>query len=175
MYRIALQRFFFSLLVVLAISGFMLPQGIVEGRPLVVGDSVFTSRTNNALNLLNEKSLSGWDVVCKYVGKIKQYHRSGMNVYAIPPTFEVGEDTFRASVTWYASAIAHDAYHSKLYFEYLEKHGSVPHEVWTGNDAEMQCLEFQIQILEEIGAPQSEIKYAKSLVGTNWWDGERNW
>lgn len=98
-----------------------------------------------------------------------------MNVYNDPPTFEVGEATYMATVTCYAIAIAHDAYHSKLYFDYWEVHGKVPADVWAAEKAEMQCLEFQINTLIQIEAPQSEIDYAKSLYGTNWGESERTW
>ena len=53
--------------------------------------------------------------------------------------------------------------------------GFVPRDIWSGEKAEMQCLEFQISFLEEIGAPEHEIEYAKSLRGTNCWDAPRSW
>jgi len=98
-----------------------------------------------------------------------------MSAYDKPPTFLVGDATSQASTTWYASSIVHDSYHSKLYNDYRETHQSVPGSVWTGDEAEMMCLEFQISFLEEIGAPTYEIDYAKSLRGANWWAVPWDW
>jgi hypothetical protein len=144
-------------------------------RPEIKGDSLFYQKTSDALKLLEDFSHDAWQTVCNYVPRIKQFHRSGMNVYETPPVFEVGEATYMASTTWYASAIAHDAYHSKLYFDYKRVNGLVPADIWTGEKAEMKCLEFQISTLIQIHAPQFEIDYARSLRGTNWWNEERTW
>ena len=115
-------------------------------------------------------------MVVKYIGIIQQGAISGMEAYDNPPTFVVGDDSSQASVTWYASDIVHDAYHSKLYNDYLNVYGTpVPVGIWTGENAEMACLNLQISFLEEVGAPDSEIAYAKSLIGTDWWDITRTW
>ncbi len=53
------------------------------------------------------------------------------------------------SVTWCASVIAHDSFHSKLYHDYLKSHGGlVPYDIWTGAAAEKQCLVHQTNVLE---------------------------
>lgn len=142
----------------------------------IEGDALFISNTLKALYRLCECVSSDDACMQHYVGRIKQGERSGMAAYENPPTFYVGNKTAQASVSWYASAIAHDAYHSKLYHDYKDAYGGrVPDLVWSGYDAEMRCLEYQIGILEKIGAPKAEIDYAKSLRGTNWWDAAVTW
>jgi hypothetical protein len=141
----------------------------------IKGDNIFTENTTKALELLNSKSKEKYDVVLNYVKRISQAKSSGMAAYEAVPTFYVGNATSIASTTWYASAIAHDSYHSKLYHDYKRIKGSVPDKIWTGYDAEMKCLEYQIITLEEIDAPKIEVDYAKSLRGKNWWDGSVTW
>ena len=134
----------------------------------IIGDESFTQNTKNALDVI-KSSNSSHKLVMRYICIIQQNSYSGMRAYDNPPSFQVGNATYTASTTWYASAIVHDAYHSKLYHDYLETHDKVPDDVWTGYNAEMQCLSVQISFLKEIGAPQNEIDYAESLYGTNWW------
>jgi hypothetical protein len=137
----------------------------------ISGDKAFVQRTKAALQLLKKKTPEKYAIVLKYVGKIQQHTYSGMAASENPPTYKVGSQTSNASLTWYASTIVHDAYHSKLYYDYLYTHKeAVPDEVWTGMDAEMHCLDIQIKTLEKIKAPTYEIKYARSLRGSNWWD-----
>lgn len=141
----------------------------------IVGDAGFTQNTERALDIIRG-SKSGYELVMNYIGVIKQVPQgSGMWAEEIPPTFQVGDVTSNDSETWYASSIVHDAYHSKLYHDYLQEHDTVPDDIWTGENAEMQCLTVQINFLKEIGAPQYEIDYAESMYGENWWSGEVYW
>lgn len=142
---------------------------------LVKGDKTFVDHTLKSLKIMFDNSRENFEIVHKYVGKIEQGDKSGMAAYEEPPTFYVGNPTSNASTTWYASAIAHDSFHSKLYHDYEDIHGTVPNEVWGGYEPEMRCLEYQIGVLERVGASQSEVEYAKSLRGTNWWDGAVTW
>jgi hypothetical protein len=137
----------------------------------ITGDKNFITKTKAALKLLQEKAPDAYKITVTYIGRIQQHNFSGMAAYETPPTYKVGASTVNASLTWYASTIAHDAYHSKLYHDYVYTYKeAVPNEVWTGMDAEMKCLEIQIQALESMGASASEIEYARSLRGKNWWD-----
>jgi len=142
---------------------------------IIEGDAEFVKNTENALSLIKEKSPEHNAIVEKYIGKIQLHTFSGMAAYDDPPTFLVGSSISNASVTYYASSIVHDANHSKLYNDYQSQYGYVPDEIWTGYDPEQECLAVQIIFLEKINAPQSEIDYAKSLIGENWWDGPRDW
>ncbi|MDR1914887.1 MAG: copper amine oxidase N-terminal domain-containing protein, partial [Clostridiales bacterium] len=117
----------------------------------IEGDAVFTKNTQDALDLIEEKSIASYKMVTKYIGIIRQSSYSGMAANYSPPTYLVGE-TANSETVWYASTIVHDSYHSKLYHDYLAQHGNVPDDIWMGATAEGQCLEIQIAFLEEIGA-----------------------
>ena len=140
----------------------------------IEGDARFVAYTQRALNVIRH-SPSAYATVLRYIGIIRQGDASGMWAWLEPPTFVVGTATYTASTSWYASAILHDAIHSKQYHNHLARYGYVPSEVWTGYYAEMEALEIQTEFLRLIGAPAHEIRWAESLIGEVWWDGTPWW
>lgn len=159
-----------------------MPKTTVDGIVLE-GSNAFISRTTEAVTLLcNSKSFGG---VKKYVGRIKESERSGMRAYDKPPTYEVGESTSTANVIWYASTIAHDTYHSKLYHEAGLRNGKVPDEAWTGPTAEAVCNEFQKKVLQELRPKNPSVvdhylKYLQGIIDkkTDYYSGDyekRDW
>jgi hypothetical protein len=125
----------------------------------VRGGFEFLHRTREALTLLRPTSV--FAEIQSNVGSIRQGRRSGMKAWAKEPTFVVGKRTWRHSALWYAGAIAHDAYHAKLYAEAKQaSRGVEPHaNCWTGTEAERQCLAFQRQVLLELRADSKIISY----------------
>ncbi len=115
----------------------------------IVGTDKFISRTKQALALL--KGTSFFSEITRYIGVIKEERRSGVCIFSVKPTFEVGAKTWQSPLVWYAGAIAHDACHSKLYFEEKAKRWlSVPLKAWMGAEAEKKCFLYQIAVLEEL-------------------------
>ena len=133
------------------------------------GNKRFVTQTKRALGLLKTRSNRIYkNVVLPYVKKIKAHKTSGMNVFAKVPTYEVGSKTAFASSRWYASTIAHDAYHSKLYSDYKNKHaGRVPRKAFASQKAELQCIKFQIKVAKKIGVSAADIRHLKSLDGSH--------
>ena len=125
----------------------------------VRGSAAFRARTREALELLRESALFG--AVRDHIAVIRQGRRSGMKALAKKPTFTVGVATWTHSAVWYAGAIAHDAYHAKLYRDAKDGHRSREPDsnVWTGTEAEKQCLAFQRQVLLELNADEKIIAY----------------
>jgi len=151
------------------------PQKPVWTETTITGDANFTKKTQKAMDLI-KKSQFGYELATSYIAVIEQSTYSGMRAYDNPPTYQVGEATYNASTTWYASTIIHDAFHSKLYFDSLEEYGYVNSDMWTGQIPEMMCLSAQIDFLKEIGAPRNEIDYAISIIDSHYWDiGDRWW
>lgn len=114
-------------------------------------NTAFISATTDALHLL-EKS-QNFLTAKPYIGIIQEGDHSGMSAWLTPPTYSVNKTTWSAENLWYASTIAHDAYHSYLYHKYLEQHPgetSVPADVWTGKQAEIDCMTYQKKVLDEI-------------------------
>jgi len=128
------------------------------------------------------------NVIPRYIAVIQQGKRSGMKAAAEKPTFVVGKRTWNHSALWYAGAIAHDCYHSKLYHEALAiAGGKPPADCWTGTSAEKKCLNFQIEVMESLDADEETVAYLKQVEknptyqGHNrswrvWWDyWQRRW
>jgi hypothetical protein len=79
----------------------------------VRGSREFAMRTREALALL--RTSSQYELIRSHIRIIRQARRSGMKAWIDQPTFQVGAATWQHSPLWYACAIAHDAYHAKLY------------------------------------------------------------
>jgi hypothetical protein len=125
----------------------------------VRGRAAFRARTREALELLHLSPMFG--AARDHISVVRQGRRSGMNAWAVKPTFTVGKATWSHSALWYAGAIAHDAYHSKLYSDAKDgKRGKEPdNDAWTGVEAEKQCLAFQRRVLLELNADEKIIAY----------------
>lgn len=133
-----------------------------------MGDSVCVSKTTEALDLLRTKAPSHYLNVTQYIGIIEcVVLGSGIFAYENPPRYAVGNATRDYSRVWYAGTIVHDPVHSRLYNKYLAAHPgqAVPDDVWvgTGASAEKTSLAVQAVALEQMGAPQSDIDYLRSL------------
>jgi hypothetical protein len=128
----------------------------------VIGSADFIARTAEALDLLG--ATAHYRDIERYVAVIKQGRRSGMHANATKPTFVVGKRTWSHSPLWYAGAIAHDAYHSKLYHDgKAATGGEPPADCWTGKDAERECLAYQIEVLKALDAGERTVAYLEEL------------
>lgn len=154
---------------------FCVAQVTADGNDIeVLGSREFIAQVTTALDLLRNQAPEEYELIRGNVGRIRQGQHSGMAAYEEPPTYEMNDRTAFYSLTWCASTIAHDAYHSKLYHDYKTSFGEpVPEDVWTGQQAELECMEFQAEVLRKIGAPEGEIRYLNSLDGTHY-DVDKN-
>jgi hypothetical protein len=145
----------------------------------VRGNSEFLLRTREALTLL--QALAQFEVIQGHLGLIRQGRRSGMKAWAEKPTFIVGKATWRHSPLWYAGAIAHDAYHAKLYHDAKGDHdGTEPDiDAWTGAEAEKKCLAFQQQVLLALNADETILRYIENCAQNPMYQGHnkgwRSW
>lgn len=139
----------------------------------VKGDNACVLETEQALGLLREKAPVHYDIITKYIGVIECSDRgSGMYAWEEPPRYQVGKPTRDAGVIWYAGTIAHDSCHSKQYHDYLSNNpsGSVPDDVWTGREAERQCLDVQYDALTKIDADQAFLDYVRNSINSEYWN-----
>jgi hypothetical protein len=143
------------------------------------GGSEFVLRTQEAVALL--RPVAQFDVIRDHLKIIRQGTRSGMKAWAEKPTFIVGRATWRHSPLWYAGAIAHDAYHAKLYLDAKDnRDGKEPDiDAWTGAEAEKKCLAFQRQVLLVLNADETIICYvdncAQNPIYQGRTEGWRSW
>jgi hypothetical protein len=147
----------------------------------VVGLDGCATKTNLALDLIRGKANDHYNTIVNYVGTIEcTDSQSGMHVWEKPPRYQVGKATVDAGTIWYAGTISHDACHSKQYHDYLFENPSkdVPSEIYTGKNAEAQCLAFQYNTLKKIGATQDTLNYLTDIINSEYWNvdyGERWW
>ena len=136
---------------------------------LIAGNADFVAQTRAALELLREKDPAAYANVRAHIGVIEQGEHSGEWSWENPPRYEVGSATAFSSVTWYASTIAHESVHVRLYQEYLQAHPGeqVPDDVYASVDVEISCNAYQLQTLRNLGAPQAETDYLQTLDGTH--------
>jgi hypothetical protein len=134
---------------------------VVDGIE-ICGGQEFLIRTQDALALLGP--VAQFTVIRANLKIIRQGTRSGMKAWAVKPTFVVGKATWRHSPLWYAGAIAHDAYHAKLYFDAKGDHDGTEPDIdsWTGAEAEKKCLAFQQQVLFALNADEAIIRYIEN-------------
>lgn len=152
----------------------------------VRGNWEFRRRTRDALSLL--QPLPEFDLIQSHLAAIRQGKRSGVTAWAARPVFTVGAPTWSHSRLWYAGAIAHDAFHAKLYRD-AKKHdaGAEPDTAaWNGKAAERACLAFQRQVLVTLGADKTVIDYVeehaqnptyqgRSTAPGGWLDYRKRW
>ena len=134
---------------------------IIDGIT-ILGGAEFINRTKESLTLLH--SLPAFEIVRAHLAVIRQAKRSGVKAWLAKPTFNVGKPTWSHSAVWYAGAIAHDAYHAKLYCDAKKNcRGIDPDpESWTGAAAEKKCLQFQRQVLSQLDAGDKIIAYVET-------------
>lgn len=144
----------------------------------VVGDEQFVAQTGAALELLVAEVPSAYTEVLLHITTIESVSAgSGMDVFT--KTFRVGDVTAYApgfeeadQVVWLAGTIVHDACHSRLYTD---------GEPYTGRDAELACLQDQLEALLVLSGFAFE-SYVQSLVdgvddpeNAYWTDENRHW
>ena len=131
---------------------------------IVIGDDKFIERTKEALSLIEKEASSFYELVTNYISIIRRGECSGMRAFDPLPTFQVGRTAQSPSLQWYASAIVHDAYHSKLYNDYVKTSGRpVPSNIWTGREAENACLSVQEDFLKVVHAPKKRIETVRKM------------
>ena len=140
-------------------------------------------QTEAALAFLKAEAPGYYDYANRYIGKILCLEAgSGMKMKWDPPTFKVGARTRERGPLGYAASIVHDACHSAQWHDWRADHqgaGRVPHEVYSGRDAERQCMEIQVDAMIVMGVPAEDLEtYVEDAMATEWWkvpSGKRDW
>lgn len=129
--------------------------------------------TGAALDLLESKSPAQYAAVITYVGVVScSSTGTGIYVWENPIRFQVGRTTRGAGPVWYASALAHDACHARQYVSHTHLHPKerVPHDVFTGRKAELECLAEQADALVRLEADSWTRDYVEGVSKTDWWE-----
>jgi len=146
----------------------LLINGTIAHALTIDGDNKYKSQVKKCLKLLSTKARTEYKLVKKHIGVIQQSDRSGMNAWENPPRYLMSDRTAFYSITWCASTIAHDAYHSYLYHKYMPTNNKKPpYEKWGGFNAEKEAIKYQEKVMKKIGSTNHEINYLKKLDGTH--------
>lgn len=129
----------------------------------IVGQRDFVVQVKRALRLMKNKHPFSFVTTQKYVGVIQESSStSWMAASSSPPVCLLSRKDAFYSMTWCAMTIAHETHHSKLYNDYRTRVGKpVPLWISVGPAAEHQCLQYQLSVMEFIGAPKSEIDFIR--------------
>ncbi len=121
------------------------------------GSEKFANQVQAALALINEKAPDEFGVISKYVRRIEEHDRSGMD--ASHRTCQLAPASTYYSLTWCAGVIAHEAHHAKLQSSPSYEYGLV--------EEERACNVFQASVMEKIGAPRDELDHLAKQDGTH--------
>jgi len=140
------------------------------------GHEEFLLCTKAALRLLHPARQ--FQEIVSHIAIIRQGTRSGMKAWGKQPTFVVGRRTWQHSALWYAGAIAHDAFHAKLYRDAKRENPATEPDAdaWTGAEAEKKCLAFQRDVLAVLKADAQTLAYIEECAQNPTYQGRnRGW
>ncbi len=129
---------------------------VITGDANYISDPGFSKKINEAVKLLQCKAAYAYCNLVGCVGKIRAFSKSGTDINVKPITIDIAAQTFNASLTWLASVLAHESCHAA---QFLTKNH------YSGLASEKKCNSYQLRVLRQIGAPQSEIAYMLSQTG----------
>jgi hypothetical protein len=138
-------------------------------EPEIVGSSQFVQTIRQALNLLLEKDLQGYLLVCGYLNSIQEAPHTGVNeieaiAYRSLPNYP--QDLLPL---WEAGSLVHEAVHV-----WLQRKG---YQV-AGKESEVFCGRAQKETLVKVGAPAWMIEGVDKSMETRYWEvpyEQRNW
>lgn len=158
------------------------PSKVVEGIA-IHGHQEFISLTTQALLLLKEKAPEAHQFIRQYIGRILLGTRSRVLVRMLPsfPAWcIVGQGSLPSPLIEYAAGLAHEAHHCHLYANYKKAHpkSKVPLETCGGEKGEQLCLDYECQVLHQLGADEATIQRARDSIKSRWWEipaDQQNW
>jgi hypothetical protein len=136
------------------------------------GSAGFIVRTQPALVCL--RTAPSHAEVWALLAVLRKGKRSGVHADRDRPVIDVGQRIWNSPTIWYASGIAHEGFHIKLYREAKMRNGGDEPKVntWGGAEAEKKCLEFQLRVLQELKAPNGFLEYVRQLMKSPNYQGD---
>ncbi len=139
---------------------------------LLQGSPGFITRTQAALGCLRTAYCCAevWGLLVL----LREAKRSGVHAHKDLPVIDVGQRVSNSPTIWYASGIAHEGFHIKLYREAKTRNGGHEPDInaWAGAEAETKCLEFQLRVLDELKAEDRYLEYVRELMKSPDYQGD---
>lgn len=141
----------------------------------IIGDQYCKDRVNEALDFMKERSPKFYTKVITYVGVIECTNKNMSYQFAEEiPRVTLADIKFFRTVTQLASTLIHEAHHSELHIQYRVKNKSndIHADIYSGKQAEEQCVNEEIKFLKEVNAPADEIYYTENKfeIEGEWWE-----
>ena len=133
----------------------------VEDGVVILGPQSFVEETENVLRLLKEQDPAAHGLITRHLDVIASGPRS--RVYAAPVVSfcTIAPRTRQAGTAWYASTLAHEAYHV-----FLQSSGYR----WQGSEAEQACLGYQRDVARIVGANADLLQHLDGALALRYWE-----
>lgn len=139
----------------------------------IKGSAAFRARTIAALQLLRSKSPSDFEEIRAVVTQVREDARSGTDVQTGRVTIAAAS-SLNVSLAWYASVLAHEARHARLY--QIERKHREGDAVFA---AEVDCIKRQLDALRKVGGTERELAWLTSKLDGRYpdvdHDGKYTW
>ena len=151
----------------------------VEGIE-IRGPQDFCDRVAAALRVLSAGAPAAFDLCQRHFNLVIRSRHSGVDATTRPAIVMLGQWVTSVSTAYLASGLAHEAHHCSLYWSHREREPTreVPREVFSGEEAERQCLEYQIAVLKQLGETEEVTRRVCESIETGYWNvpwHERTW
>jgi len=143
------------------------------------GSRPFCEAVESALRRLAADAPEAFSLCKEFIETVVMSRHSGVMAKRRPAIVLLGDWVTRVSPPYLASTVVHEAYHCKLYWSHHDGEGKpVPVDVYSGEAAERQCLEYQTSVLKQRGGTETELRHLREGMATEWWKvpwHERAW
>jgi hypothetical protein len=127
----------------------------------ITGTEVFRVSIMQGLVLLNLSAPKDFKLITNYVREIHEGKRTGVSYKDLNPAVYISIKSATSSVPWRASAIAHEAYHIKLYRDAHNSYNDYKARVI----AEETVIKYQRSVLDQVGGSRYELEYIDTVKG----------
>jgi hypothetical protein len=156
-----------------------------RGGVVIIGDDAFVRATNEALELLRNKTPDAYALLQKHVGCIVSSKPTRFSkqtfaaccitsLLALAPTAAVLMRPYvlELSVEKRAGILAHETYHAELYrlAQNRNPRQKVPKNAYSGEYAESLCVAYECDVLRRLGADVFYIYRKERQLESKWWE-----
>lgn len=143
------------------------------------GSLPFCESVGAALRRLASDAPEAFTLCRDFIDAIVMSRHSGVMAKRRPATVLLGSWATAVSVPYLGSTLVHEAFHCRLYWSHRDNgRSNVPVELYSGETAERQCLEYQTSVLKRLGGTEVEVRHLSEGMATEWWKvpwHERTW
>lgn len=128
----------------------------------IVGPPEFQRAMRDGLELLKAKAPEEYKLCGKYIRRIEinKNYESRTGTFGHDMIMYIQPD-YKPDPYWWASAIAHEATHTKQIYEA---------KIMTQEEEELEATDVSMSVLRKTGAPKRTIDYLQKELEAKWWE-----